>query len=183
MRSPDGSRQGCNSELLAGLLGEDHRLLLAQASRHAQLPADAEEALQSACAIFIEKYRPPAEPLPWLLTTVKREAWRIAKRSYRHRELALTAVPRSDGQGYADLSDSFPDPTPEPGERVEAHELSDQRRRALACLKPDQRTALLLFGLGYSYAEIAELRGWTHTKVNRCISEGRAALRSRLDST
>ena len=48
----------------------------------------------------------------------------------------------------------------------------------LARLKPDQRTALLLLGLGFSYREIAELRGWTHTKVNRCLAEGRATLRA-----
>jgi DNA-directed RNA polymerase specialized sigma24 family protein len=30
---------------------------------------------------------------------------------------------------------------------------------------------------GLSYTEIGELRGWTYTKVNRCLSEGRAALR------
>ena len=28
-------------------------------------------------------------------------------------------------------------------------------------LKPDERTALILFGLGCSYKEIRELRGWS----------------------
>ena len=40
-------------------------------------------------------------------------------------------------------------------------------------LKPDERRALVLRGEGYSYAEICELNGWTHTKVNRCLTEGR----------
>ena len=31
---------------------------------------------------------------------------------------------------------------------------------------------------GYSYAEIATLCGWTYTKVNRSLAEGRAQLRS-----
>jgi hypothetical protein len=30
---------------------------------------------------------------------------------------------------------------------------------------------------GYSYAEICELCGWTYTKVNRSLAEGRARLR------
>ena len=47
----------------------------------------------------------------------------------------------------------------------------------LARLKPDERTALALQAAGYSYAEIAAAKGWTYTKVNRCIAEGRAALR------
>ncbi len=33
---------------------------------------------------------------------------------------------------------------------------------------------------GYSYAEIAETCGWTYTKVNRSLAEGRARLRSAL---
>ena len=49
---------------------------------------------------------------------------------------------------------------------------------ALADLKRDECRALWLLGLGLSYAEICEVTGWTYTKVNRCLSEGRVALRS-----
>jgi DNA-directed RNA polymerase specialized sigma24 family protein len=48
-------------------------------------------------------------------------------------------------------------------------------------LKPDERAALILFGLGCSYAEIAELRGWSATKINRCLYEGRARVRELLE--
>ena len=34
----------------------------------------------------------------------------------------------------------------------------------------------MLQAQGYSYAEICELCGWTYTKVNRCLAEGRARL-------
>jgi DNA-directed RNA polymerase specialized sigma24 family protein len=37
-----------------------------------------------------------------------------------------------------------------------------------------------LLAAGLSYAEIGELCGWTYTKVNRCLAEGRVALRERL---
>ena len=37
--------------------------------------------------------------------------------------------------------------------------------------------ALILQAQGYSYAEIQQLCGWTYTKVNRCLAEGRARLR------
>jgi DNA-directed RNA polymerase specialized sigma24 family protein len=47
----------------------------------------------------------------------------------------------------------------------------------LRSLKADQRTALVLQAAGYSYREIGERRGWTYTKVNRCVTEGRRALR------
>jgi DNA-directed RNA polymerase specialized sigma24 family protein len=55
-----------------------------------------------------------------------------------------------------------------------------ERKRLINELKPDERTALLLLGLGYSYEEIGSGRGWSYTKVNRCIAEGRAELRTRL---
>jgi DNA-directed RNA polymerase specialized sigma24 family protein len=44
-------------------------------------------------------------------------------------------------------------------------------------LKPDERTALILLGFGCSYKEIRELRGWSKTKLNRCLTEGRARVR------
>jgi DNA invertase Pin-like site-specific DNA recombinase len=47
-------------------------------------------------------------------------------------------------------------------------------------LKPREREALYLKGLGYSYNEIARLTGATYTAVNRRITEGRAALRRQV---
>ncbi len=64
-----------------------------------------------------------------------------------------------------------------PKERVNRNELLSERRQALAALKPDERQALCLLGLGLSYAEICETTGWTYTKINRCPREGRAQLR------
>jgi DNA-directed RNA polymerase specialized sigma24 family protein len=66
---------------------------------------------------------------------------------------------------------------PGPAERVERGELLAKRRQLLSALKPDQRRALLLLAAGLSYTEIGETTGWTHTKLNRCVSEGRSALR------
>ena len=51
---------------------------------------------------------------------------------------------------------------------------------ALAALKPQERRAIRLKAEGYSYREITELTGWTYTKVNRCLTEGRRALRQLL---
>ena len=44
---------------------------------------------------------------------------------------------------------------------------------ALRALKPDERRALMLKAQGYSYDEIGRQLGWTYTKVNRSITEGR----------
>ncbi len=50
--------------------------------------------------------------------------------------------------------------------------------RLLAALRADERRALVLQASGYSYAEICALTGWTYTKVNRSLAEGRAKLRA-----
>ena len=62
-------------------------------------------------------------------------------------------------------------------ERAERRDNVAAAARALAELKPDERLAIVLQAQGYSYAEIGELCGWTYTKVNRCLAEGRARLR------
>jgi DNA-directed RNA polymerase specialized sigma24 family protein len=36
---------------------------------------------------------------------------------------------------------------------------------------------------GFSYKEIAARRGWTYTKTNRCITEGRAALQASANAS
>jgi len=81
-------------------------------------------------------------------------------------------VPPPEEEGFI-----APDDRPGPAELIERHEEHEATVGALERLKPDERTALLMFGLGCSYAEIGELRGWTRTKVNRCLAEGREALR------
>jgi hypothetical protein len=56
--------QGNNSAILESTLRSSRECLLAQAQKHARLPDDAEEALQSACALFIERFNPRYRPLP-----------------------------------------------------------------------------------------------------------------------
>ena len=168
--------------MLEATLRSSKAMLLAQARKHASIPEDAEEALQSACALFIERFDPRYPPLAWLQTTIKREAWRIAKRAYRRHEVGITAIPRANGEKPVDLSDAFPDPEANPFESASRRQQTRERREQLDRLKPDERTTLLLLGLGASYAEVSRLRGWTNTKVNRCATEGRAALRKGLTS-
>jgi RNA polymerase sigma factor (sigma-70 family) len=174
-RQAVGSQRQRNSRLLEELLCDSERSLRRQARKHAELPEDAEDALQRAYLLFLERYDGRWEPLPWLYTTVKRETWALRRRASRRRELSLdTPAHEFDGQapGETIASDGY-----SPEDRTCAGELLEERRQALAALKPDQRRALWLFGMGHSYAEICELTGWTYTKVNRSIAEGRVALR------
>jgi RNA polymerase sigma factor (sigma-70 family) len=142
--------------------------LLAVARRNAACEADAEEAVQEAFLAFIESYDPAggAPPVAWLTLVLKRKCWRA--RGARRREVR-ELLPGAEAEAEA-LASSPPD--------TEARVVDLEEARArLRPLKPDERTAIGLAAAGYSYGEIAERRGWTQTKVNRCLYEGRAALR------
>lgn len=65
----------------------------------------------------------------------------------------------------------------DPADHVERQAEVSEVAALMAQLKPAERDALVLLGLGYTYKEIAEIQGWTRTKVNRCLAEGRTALR------
>lgn len=171
---PNARQRERNAELLSEVLESNEQRLRRQATKHAELPDDADDALQAAYALFLERYNGLGEPLAWLYTTVKREAWAIRRRTSRRRECTLTYRTHS---GEQDLSELLAIAVPSPEERLARKELLIERRRELAKLKPDERRALWLLGYGLSYAEICKATGWTHTKVNRCLSEGRVALR------
>ena len=103
-------------------------------------------------------------------------AWQIGKRTQQdasHRAFPLEHPERDRAEEI-----ELPSPGREPSEEVELR--SELRRRAehFSKLKRDERIALALLAIGYSYAEIQQRFDWTHTKVNRCVSEGRAALRA-----
>jgi RNA polymerase sigma factor (sigma-70 family) len=163
-----------NAQLLSELLRRKEYLLRRQATRHAEGPDDVDDALQSAYALFLERFRGDCEPLAWLYTTVKREAWALRRRGWRQRETSAS-VPAAGGE--LDLCDATPTDAPGPVASLERRDQLAEQMQALSSLKADERRALYLIGLGFSYHEISEATGWTHTKINRCASEGRAALR------
>lgn len=159
--------------LATQLYAERRDYLLAIARRNATGEADAEEALQEAFVSFIRHFDPSrgAPPLAWLTLTLKRECW--AKRRAQHLDRHIGQEAERGGDEFGSVLESIPSPTSGLEELVLKRE--DARAR-LWRLKPDERTALFLHAFGYSYQEIGERRGWTYAKVNRCISEGRAAL-------
>jgi RNA polymerase sigma factor (sigma-70 family) len=169
------------AETLNALLVRHRPALLHQASRHAPRPADAEDALQDACVQFMRAYDGPPgrDALRWMLLVVKRCAWGIGEREHPGARHALRVADATSGDGEATVV--IADEGSDPHDRVECAERCAAALAAVDRLKPDERTALLLFGLGYSYQEIAETQGWTHTKVNRCIAEGREELRAERD--
>lgn len=164
-------------EILEALLTTETDTLRHQAFRHSDTGEAAEEALQDACLQFLRRYEGPPglEALRWMQTTTKRCAWAIARRERRRPALALSTTDAIDEQ---DGVFAVAEERPGPAAAIERREEHARTVGAFERLKPDERTALILLGLGCSYAEIGELRDWTHTKVNRCVSEGRAAIRA-----
>ena len=141
------------------------------ARRYSLCADDADDAYQRAVEILLTR-APEREPrclVAWMQVVTRREALAVR----RSRERVLAAAP-PDGDSLRDL----PCDRPGPAELAERRDRVADAARALAALKPDERLAIVLQAHGYSYAEIADLCGWTYTKVNRCLAEGRARLRA-----
>jgi len=162
------ARRASAATLADRLYSEQRGHLLAIARRNSDCAEDAEEALQDAFALFIDHYDPTsnAPPLAWLTLTLKRRCWAL----YRRQRMRAVA-------GRQSSTEELRDPRRPTEELVEITETVATVRLQLAGLKPAELEALSLLALGYSYREIAQLTEWTYTKVNRCITEGRAALR------
>ncbi|MDP9344319.1 MAG: zf-HC2 domain-containing protein, partial [Actinomycetota bacterium] len=62
---------------------------------------------------------------------------------------------------------------------AESAERVARTAEALHSLKPHEVRAMWLKALGHSYAQIAASTGWTYTKVNRCLAEGRKSFLAR----
>ncbi len=155
-----------------GLLVASGPAIRRTAMRFSLCRDDADDAYGRAIEILLTR-APPLEPgrlAAWMQVVTRREA--LALR--RARERLLGGHP-ADGD---DPAAGVPCGRPGPHERAELRELLESAAGALRELKPQERRALLLQAQGYSYAEIGRLTGWTYTKVNRCLSEGRARLRT-----
>lgn len=146
------------------MIGEHAASLLGTARRYSLCADDAYDAYQRALEIFLRRADTleRSSVLPWIRTVIKHEA--LAVRAARQ-PLVGGAEPDLD------LHEDTEAPTDE--ERIARFDRATRAAEALQRLKPQERTALVLKAEGHSYAEIAERTGWTYTKVNRCISEGR----------
>lgn len=161
---------------IAELIEEFGALMLATARRWSANDQDAEDAFQRAVekALRNGPGGSPDEVRAWLRTTVKNEALAIVRQRRR-----VAPAGRADGLGGTYLfSPQAIAPTDVYAERLERLRLGS---RALRQLKPQEIRALQLQAEGYTYKEIAGITGWSATKVNRCISEGRQAFRRAVD--
>jgi RNA polymerase sigma factor (sigma-70 family) len=138
--------------------------LKSTARRFSLCHADAEDAYQRGLEILITK-APTGdrdELEPWLHTVIKHEA--LAIRRQRERMLGGEHPPVESGTDDGGLS---------PEEGAPEKERARRSAEALSQLKPSEVQCLLLKAVGYSYDEISTKTGFSWTKVNRSLSEGR----------
>ncbi|MEA2484030.1 MAG: hypothetical protein QOC55_1977 [Thermoleophilaceae bacterium] len=151
------------------LLSRHSAGLLATARRYSACPEDAEDAYQRGVEILLTKAPSTTEDelLPWLRTVVKHEAFAVRKSRAR-------AMPAEDPLAHEQDQNAWTD------QRAERYERLRLGAEAMAGLKPAEIRCLLLKAEGLSYNEICEVTGWTYTKVNRCLTEGRRAFFRRV---
>jgi RNA polymerase sigma factor (sigma-70 family) len=152
------------------LVARRGREILTSARRYAANLDDAEDAYQRGLEILLTKAPTTheVELLRWLKTVVKHEAFSLRRQRERHAPLT----------GDGELGER-PTAAGITHDEVERYERLRQGAEALAQLKPQEARALRLKAEGYTYKEICEITDWTYTKVNRCLTEGRRALRHR----
>lgn len=131
---------------------------------------DAADAYQRGLEIFLIHARrlEAASAHSWLFRVVANEAAAVRKQRLR-------LVGPATGEPFDEEARHLPSPE----EQVLGREALAHAGEALYALKADELRALMLRAEGHSYAEIAEASGWTFTKVNRALTEGRRRLRAR----
>src|SRR4051794_7769938 len=150
-------------ERVAAVVGRHGDLLLRVARPYSLCADDAHDAVQRALEIYMRRVESldPATELAWLKVVVKHEALAVrrGRAGVAGEELDLDAVPAVAQRSVE--------------ERIESTERVERSAEVMRRLKRDEARALMLKAEGLSYNEIGERLGWTYTKVNRCITEGR----------
>ena len=141
-----------------------------------------EDACQNAWTVLVR--RPDvaldAAGFAWLRRVATHEAWRLCGQQ-------LDENPAGDFHGPAnqtpgELGEPIARDPRSAEDRALARIEHRERLAWLAALKPAEREALVLQGLGYSYREIAAETGATYTAVNRRINEARGRLHKIADT-
>jgi RNA polymerase sigma factor (sigma-70 family) len=171
-RQGEGRRRRAAEELILRTIAAHADSLLRTARRHSICVDDAQDAYQRSIEIFMAHAQrlDPGRAPGWLHVVVKREAQAIRE---ARQKLLLSSEMDLDGQECPSL------PTPE--ERLLSFDMVSRSAEALKRLKPNELRALWLRAQGHSYSEIAAMTGWSYSKVNRCMTEGRRSFVERYE--
>ena len=174
----DASRKRAAVELIRN----HERTLKRTARRYSFCEDDADDAYQRSLEILLTKAPTvhQRDLIRWMQTVTKHEALAVR----RHRERLVSPAPPGDSSPEdQDWIQLIPSPNDGPADLAERREKVARSREALSTLKPQELRALTLLAEGYSYREISGITGWTRTKINRCLAEGRQRFRSVIASS
>ena len=166
-----GGRGRCAAEeLILRTVAAHADSLLRTARRYSICTDDAQDAYQRALEIFMNHADrlDAARAGAWLHVVVKREALAIR----RSRKKLV-------GSSEVDLDAHEARRLPTPDEQLLSFDMINRSAEALQRLKPQELRALWLKAQGHSYNDIGAITGWSYTKVNRCLTEGRRSFLER----
>lgn len=167
-KAPVGKKQTVRfngEEEITRFVTKNEARLKRSARKYSLCVDDANDVWQQALEIFITKTPGIDESalLAWMHTVVKHEAFAVKRR--RLRLLGGTEDELNESELICDR--------PGPDERMRRSERKARADAALQLLKRAEAKCLILKAQGFSYDEVAEITGFSWTKVNRSISEGR----------
>lgn len=176
----EATRDAARKRAAVELIARYESALRRTARRYSLSVEDAEDAFQRAMEILVTKAptTDPGELIRWTQTVTKHEA--LAVRRSRERSAARLASPPRGAGEEIDWVSLIPAASDGPDGQAERREAAARSREALRALKPAERRALGLLASGCSYAEIGQITGFSATKVNRSIAEGRERFRRLL---
>src|SRR4051812_39413579 len=159
-----GSRVEASARRVEAMVTRHGPALVRVANQFSLCHDDALDAYQRGLEIYLRRLATvePATEGAWMRVVVKHEAMAI-------RRARQESVDHED----SDLDARLPAGLREVADEVAGGERVERSVEALTALKPDEARALLLKAEGLSYQEIGSRFGWTYTKVNRSIAEGR----------
>lgn len=160
-RGPGAAGRARRVEAMVGRHGP---ALVRVANQFSLCHDDALDAYQRALEIYLRRFETVdvATEGAWMRVVVKHEAMAIRKARAASVDAHDTDFDASEAQGLREVADA-----------VAGEERVGRSVEALKALKPDEARALLLKAEGLSYDEIGRRFGWSYTKVNRSIAEGR----------
>ncbi len=156
---------GTSARRVEAMVAHHGPALLRVANQFSLCHDDALDAYQRSLEIYLRRLDTVelATEGAWMRVVVKHEAMAI-------RRARAQSVDRDD----VDLDAAIHTGVRDVDEQVAGGERVERSVEALRALKPDEAKALMLKAQGLSYQEIGRRFGWTYTKVNRSITEGRA---------
>ena len=173
---PVGASEAARKRAAVELISKHERSLRRTARRYSICADDADDAYQRGLEILLRKAPTDdvRELIRWTTTVVKHEALKVRQ----SRERTILPGGRNDDETEGDWVALIPSGGDGPAALVERREKVARSREALQALKPQELRALTLLAEGYSYEEIGAMTGFSQTRVNRCLAEGRERFRA-----